>query len=69
MSVQVFQVSVEVDDEALAEWTTDSEAKGGPYTKDFSRWDASDLFRAADMEIVMPSESDITYLGPAMNKS
>ncbi len=69
MSVQVFQVSVEVDDEALADWIPESETKGGPYTKDFSEWDASDLFRSADHEIVMPSESDITYLGPATNKT
>jgi hypothetical protein len=56
MSVHVVQLTVEVDDEALAEW---------PYTKNMDEWDASDVFRAAEQCIIDPGECDYTYLGKA----
>lgn len=65
MSLHVFQITVEVDDEALAEWIPGSETRGGPYTTKFSEWDASDLFRSADYEIIDPGECDLDYMGKA----
>lgn len=59
MSIHRITMDLEIDDEALADWIPRSAERGGPYTKDVGEWDASDVFRAAEQEIVMPGESEI----------
>lgn len=64
MSKHIIEMILEVDDEYLAEWAQEAQESGGPYTADLREWDASDVFRAAGMEIVAADECDYRYLGP-----
>lgn len=64
MSLHVFQITVDIDDEMLAEWIgDDSEKYGGPYTKDMHEWIASDLTNAMDQEIIVRDDSRLDYMG------
>lgn len=69
MSMQVFTITVDIDEVALAEWAAESETNGGPYTTNFDEWDVSDLVQAMDVEIIEPGDCGLSYLGPTKESS
>jgi len=55
---------LEVDDEALTEHVANTKGEQPPYTADLAQWNADDIARAAELEIVDLGESSFTYQGP-----
>lgn len=63
-------ITVDVDDEALAEWNSGSDRNGGPFPEDYSNWSAHDLLsRSIDYEIIDPGGCELSYLGQAPEPS
>ncbi len=62
MSAHIIQLTIYVDDDELAEHVKVSERDGGPYTSKVREWDASDVFRAADAEIIDPGDCEFDYI-------
>lgn len=63
MSTHIIQLTIDVNDEELADHVKMAEQRGGPYTRRVRDWNASDVFRAADHEIIDPGDCEFDYIG------
>lgn len=57
MSRQRIEITVDIDDELLADHVENHSGEKPPYTTDVSEWDGSDFFRAAEEGLLDPGET------------
>lgn len=63
MSVYRVQLDLNIDDEALAEHLAAANGERPPYSADLNDWNADDVARAAELDIIDLGDCGFTYIG------
>jgi hypothetical protein len=63
MSIHRVQLDLNIDDEALADHLAEADGERPPYSADLNDWNADDVARAAELDIIDLGDCAFTYIG------
>lgn len=63
MSIHRVQLDLNIDDEALAGHLAEADGERPPYSADLNDWNADDVARAAELDIIDLGDCTFTYVG------
>jgi hypothetical protein len=63
MSRHNVTVTLEIDDDALAEHLAAANGERPPYSADLNDWNVDDIARAIELDIIDTGDCDFNYLG------